>query len=63
MRMTTLGFCNFVSSDVDPAGGVKVNLKDVKQSNMLLSYESKDYTKSNYDVKSSECMHAGNYTT
>lgn len=57
--MTTLGFCVFVNFDVDPAGRVKVNLKHVTSSNMLLSYESKDCTKSNYDVKLSQCMHLG----
>lgn len=57
MRMTTLGFCIFVNFDVDPAGRVKVNLKYVTSSNMLLSYESKDCTKRNYDVKWSQCMH------
>lgn len=36
--MTTLGFCIFVKFDVDPAGRVKVNLKDITLSNMLHTY-------------------------
>lgn len=38
MRMMTLCFCNFVKFDVDPAGRVKINLKDITSSNMLHTY-------------------------